>query len=130
MTDLVLCDTSVIVGVLRRHEPTAKMLEALGHQRVALSVITVMELYKGARDKPQLHILVKALRQYPHVPVDVQVSSLALVYIETYHLSHGLTLPDALIAATACRANLPLFTLNTKDFRYIPEVQLYLPGGA
>jgi predicted nucleic acid-binding protein len=35
-----------------------------------------------------------------------------------YAKSHNLTIPDALIAATA-KSNIPLFTLNLKDFKYI-----------
>ena len=40
-----------------------------------------------------------------------------------YAKSHNLTIPDALIAATAKR-NIPLFTLNLKDFKYIDEINL------
>jgi predicted nucleic acid-binding protein len=36
-----------------------------------------------------------------------------------------LRLPDAIIAATAIYHNTELFTLNLKDFRYIPEIKLY-----
>ena len=36
-----------------------------------------------------------------------------------------LDMPDSLIAATAIELNLPLFTYNIKDFRYIPGLQLY-----
>lgn len=38
-----------------------------------------------------------------------------------------MNIPDALIAATALRHALPLFTLNVKDFRFIPGLQLYIP---
>ena len=47
--------------------------------------------------------------------------------METYSLSHKLTLPDALIAATALVHTLELYTLNAKDFRFIADIQLYQP---
>lgn len=45
--------------------------------------------------------------------------------METYCLSHKLALPDAIIAATALVHKVALYTLNRRDFQYIPEIQLY-----
>jgi tRNA(fMet)-specific endonuclease VapC len=45
--------------------------------------------------------------------------------MERYALSHKLTIPDALIAATALVNNVDLYTLNVKDFRFIEGVNLY-----
>jgi predicted nucleic acid-binding protein len=45
--------------------------------------------------------------------------------METYSLSHKLSLPDALIAATALVHDLKLYTLNVKDFRFIAGLELY-----
>ncbi len=36
-----------------------------------------------------------------------------------------LLIPDALIAATALEYNLPLFTSNISDFRFIPGINLW-----
>jgi predicted nucleic acid-binding protein len=47
--------------------------------------------------------------------------------LETYALSHRLSLPDAIIAATAIRHNFSLFTLNIKDFRFIDGLSVYKP---
>ncbi|WP_199301990.1 PIN domain-containing protein [Pseudanabaena cinerea] len=42
-----------------------------------------------------------------------------------YSLSHKLTIPDALIAATALANDLELYTLNIKYFRFIENLKLY-----
>lgn len=39
----------------------------------------------------------------------------------------GLQIPDALIAATYLVNNLPLYTLNKKDFSNISGLKLYAP---
>jgi hypothetical protein len=44
-----------------------------------------------------------------------------------YSLSHKLTIPDALIAATALTHNISLYTLNLKDFRFIQGLNIYNP---
>ncbi len=50
-----------------------------------------------------------------------------LQLMEGYSLSHNLSIPDALIAATALEHMLELYTLNTKDFQFIPGLMLYHP---
>jgi predicted nucleic acid-binding protein len=45
--------------------------------------------------------------------------------METYSLSHKLSLPDALIAATALVHDLKLYTLDVKDFRFIAGLELH-----
>jgi tRNA(fMet)-specific endonuclease VapC len=42
-----------------------------------------------------------------------------------YSLSHKLSLPDGLIAATSLIENINLYTLNLKDFKYIKGIKLY-----
>jgi hypothetical protein len=42
-------------------------------------------------------------------------------------LSYKLSVLDALIAATSIRNDLPLYTLNIKDFRFISDLRLYTP---
>nr|MDQ2686882.1 PIN domain-containing protein [Armatimonadota bacterium] len=41
-----------------------------------------------------------------------------------YRLSHGLLIPDALIAATALVHDIPLLTKNQRDFRFIAGLRL------
>jgi tRNA(fMet)-specific endonuclease VapC len=42
-----------------------------------------------------------------------------------YSLSHKVSVPDMLIAATAISHDVMLYTLNTKDFKFIPDLNLY-----
>ena len=44
--------------------------------------------------------------------------------MKKYRLSHGLLIPDALIAATAIEADTPLVSKNQKDYRFIKDLQL------
>jgi predicted nucleic acid-binding protein len=51
---------------------------------------------------------------------------MAVALVEQYCLSHKLDLEDALIAATAIVNDIKLYTLNTKDFIFIPSIQLFV----
>jgi tRNA(fMet)-specific endonuclease VapC len=85
----------------------------------------VGELYFGARDKRELKNLRENLSLLQQIPINEEISGLHLDLLEKYSLSHRLSIPDALIAATALYYSFPLYTLNTKDFRYISGLILY-----
>ncbi len=53
-------------------------------------------------------------------------STLFIDLMSRYSLSHKASIPDMLIAATAISHELELYTLNSKDFKFIPELNLYL----
>jgi predicted nucleic acid-binding protein len=44
--------------------------------------------------------------------------------MKLYAISHGLRIPDALIAATAMEENLTLVTANIKHFSFIKDLSL------
>jgi tRNA(fMet)-specific endonuclease VapC len=94
---------------------------------LAVSVITVGELYYGVRDKRELRKIKKHLSMIQQIALNADISALFITLLEDYALSHKLSVPDALIAATAIDRKIPLYTLNAKDFRYIQNLELYIP---
>ncbi|HRI46682.1 MAG TPA: hypothetical protein PK559_06215, partial [Ignavibacteriaceae bacterium] len=65
------------------------------------------------------------LQGIPSYHIHNDISIMAVSLTEQYSKSHKLSIPDALIAATAIINNFELFTLNIKDFKYIPNIKLY-----
>ena len=59
------------------------------------------------------------------VHVNESISTRSLELIERYTKSHGLGLPDSIIASTAIEHEMQLFTSNTKDFKFISSLELY-----
>ncbi|RMG70344.1 MAG: PIN domain-containing protein, partial [Nitrospirae bacterium] len=58
------------------------------------------------------------------IKLNEAITEIAIDLIEKYSKSHGLKIPDALIAATSVYLNSPLWTINKKDYRFIQEVKL------
>lgn len=122
---MILCDTNILIEFYKNNDEVIHALREIGLSDLAVSTITVGELYFGARDRRELLKMKKHLANLRQIPIDEETSILTLSLLETYALSHRLNLPDALIAATALRHNLNLYTLNIKDFRYIEGLSLH-----
>ena len=122
---MILCDTNVIIEILKGNEKTIKIIESIGLENIAISSVTVMELYFGALNKRELSKIKKHLKALNIVHFDNDISELAVSMIESYSKSHGLQIPDAIIAATALSFEMKLFTLNLKDFKYIDGLNLH-----
>lgn len=124
---MILLDTNILIEFYKDNREVRSALETQGASNLAISVITAGELYFGARDKREMRKIEKHLSLIEQIPLDVEITSLFLDLLRQYALSHRLNIPDALIAATAILNNLPLYTLNVKDFQYIPGLDLYQP---
>ena len=124
-TQLVICDTNIFIHWFRNDAQTIEKLLDIGVENIVISAITKMELLLGTENKVELAAMQKKIRNYQVIPITDSVSVRAVEYIQSYHLSHNLKIPDALIGATATTYNLHLFTYNTKDFRFLPDIKLY-----
>jgi tRNA(fMet)-specific endonuclease VapC len=123
---MILCDTNILIEFYKNNPKIVDKLRQIGSKRLAISIISQAELYYGAINKAELLKIQKHLNLLHNFPVNNQVSTQFIQLMERYSLSHKLTIPDALIAATALVNNLNLYTLNTKDFRFIEGINLYL----
>ncbi|HET7179493.1 MAG TPA: type II toxin-antitoxin system VapC family toxin [Chryseosolibacter sp.] len=126
----VICDTDVIIDYFdtrqSRHNLTKRILEEkIGLDNMMLSAISRMELMAGATTKRELVTLNKRLARFDTILIDPAITELSLSLLQTYKLSHGLALPDSLIAASAIKMELPLFTYNIRDFKFIAKIKLY-----
>ncbi|MCR5475269.1 MAG: type II toxin-antitoxin system VapC family toxin [Lachnospiraceae bacterium] len=119
-----LCDTCILIDYLRGKEEIKNTLSKDRTDGLGMSSITYMELMVGAFNKREINTIKKAFADFEIVELSAAVSIKASKLIETYSKSHGLLIPDALIAATALEYNIPLYTANVSDFRFIPDLVL------
>lgn len=122
---MILCDTNIMIEAFKGNTLITSNLVKIGMNQLAVSAITVAELYYGAFNKQELSQIKKHLLPLQQLPLNAQITTIFIDLMEKYSLSHNLTLPDALIAATAIHHDLPLYTLNIKDFRYMPFLNLH-----
>jgi tRNA(fMet)-specific endonuclease VapC len=124
---MILLDTNILIEFYKNNPKIVTELRNIGPPRPAISPVTQAELYFGALNNAELKKIKQHLSLLATLPLTVSISTEFLNLMETYSLSHKLSVPDALIAATALVNDAFLYTLNMKDFRYISALKLYEP---
>ncbi|MFZ4555009.1 MAG: type II toxin-antitoxin system VapC family toxin [Pseudanabaena sp.] len=122
---MILCDTNILIEFYKDNSKVVNEFHRLGISQLSISSITQAELYYGAINKNELQKIKKHLGLLSIFPVDVLISTKFIELMETYSLSHKLSIPDALIASTAIVYSLDLYTFNLKDFRFITGLNLH-----
>jgi predicted nucleic acid-binding protein len=120
---MILLDTNILIEICRDNVNIASIVDSM--QDIAVCDVVRAELFYGARNKRDLQEISADLEELTVLPLLPQISEMAVNLVKTYCLSHKLEFADALIAATAIFHNAELFTLNRKDFAYIPNLKLY-----
>ena len=77
-----------------------------------------MELIQGCRNLAELRRVEQFLRRFAVRSLSELIGGIGTSLMRRYRLSHGLLLPDALIAATAIEYDV---TLYTKNVRPLPD---------
>lgn len=125
MNDLVLIDTDILVDAGRKSAEAISFLDQLEKSStLVISAITQMELLVGCQNKVELKALEHFLSHFNIIFLNQEITEIAIDLIRRYRLSHGLLIPDALIAATALTLDNPLATKNQKDYRFIESLKL------
>ncbi|ELS02679.1 putative nucleic acid-binding protein [Xenococcus sp. PCC 7305] len=124
---MILCDTNILIEFYKNNPKVIKELRQIGINQLAISIVTQAELYYGAINKTELTRIQKHLNLIHNFYIDQEISAQFIQLMTRYSLSHKLTIPDALIAATVLVNNISLYTLNIKDFIFIEGLNLYSP---
>lgn len=125
MADVVVIDTDILIDVSRGNEKAIVYLQNLTtNGSLAVRLITQMELLVGCRNKQETVLLDKFLKRFQIIKLNEAISMIAVDLLRQYRLSHGLLMPDALIAATALSLDSGLATKNQRDYRFIDSLNL------
>lgn len=111
----VLVDIDILIEFLRGHPRAIAFMETFD-QRIMLSAIVVGELCAWARNEDERAALDDFLSLFPVVPVSAAVARAGAAYRSHYGILHGVSLAEAILAATAESEGAELKTLNTAHY--------------
>lgn len=129
MTAYVLVDTNVVSYLHKGHDLGRLYAPHLQGKLLAISFITVGELYLWAETaawgEARRNSLETRLRNFVVVPYDHEIARhYARLSVQRKRAGRPIALHDAWIAACALRHGVPLVTHNKKDFEGIEGLPL------
>ena len=125
-----LINTDLIIDALHDHSSAFALLDRLAPSGIAISILTLGELYEGVYRSPDPVAHRTTLHQFlaGYRIIGLDEPTLDRFARERAALrAQGLLIPDVdlLIAATALAHQLTLVTRNIRHFQRIPTLQLY-----
>ena len=119
----MIFDTDVLIWCFRGNERASEAIDQSDDRRI--SVVTLMELHQGARDKREQRAIGKFMRElnFLIVPIDENISHRACIYVEEFCLKASMQMADALIAATSVEQGESLCTANYKHYKAVTELE-------
>ena len=123
-----MVDTDILVDALRRFSAGLDHVEEASQQgALRISITSEMELILGCRNRRELHRLERFLRRCTILGMTEAIAARTVALLRQYRLSHGLSITDALIAASALAYNETLYTKNVRHFQMIPGLTVVRP---
>ena len=128
-----LLDTDWAIQALGGRAPAVTTLNRLAGSRIALSVITLGELYERAFESPNPQAYIASFRDFWHLyhllPLSEPIME-RFAEIRSLLRRRGQIISDfdILIGATALEHDLTLLTLNLPHLQRIPDLKLYQPS--
>ncbi len=116
-----LIDSDVFIDFLRGKPDAVDFFKKV-FPDINISVITTGELFAGVRDGPERIKLEEALNTCHQIEVTPDIAKMAGLFKRDFEKSHQITLPDALIAATAKELGFSLVTLNRRHFPMLTDI--------
>ncbi len=118
---MLLLDTDVLIDYLREQGGAVRFVEGL-KAAFAMSVITVAELWAGVRNEPEERTISGLISACKVMEIDEEIARRGGLFRQQFGRSHGVLLPEALIAATSAVRQLELVTLNRRHYPMLDSV--------
>ena len=129
-TRALVVDTSVFIEYLRSKKKEQTIFQRLSNQsEIFISAVTLFELLIGAPSNEKWAEIKKLTEDIPVLGLTEEIAEQsAKIYHELKKSNKLIEYRDIFIAATALANDLPILTLNRKDFRRIKNLKV-LPQG-
>lgn len=121
-----LLDTGIVLRHLRGQRRVVNLLRGLASRdRLSIATITRLEVHTGMREEER-YATQKLLSRFLTYELDADIADRSGDFIRRARAAgQFVSIPDAIIAATAVQHNLTLVTLNQKNFAMFSGISIY-----
>jgi len=112
---MICLDTCIVIDYINGK------LDISNYKKTSLYINSIVEneVIVGARNKRDLATINKKISGFPILNIDQDIMDLSTKLLNIYTLSHGMTIYDSIIASVCMIYDLPLWTHNKKDFKFL-----------
>jgi tRNA(fMet)-specific endonuclease VapC len=124
---IIIADTDVVIDFFSGTEPvSATISELIRGDNLALTSVTLFELYAGIVRKKRLKQIKDLISVIPVFPLDKKEAETATtIYKQLKQTGNLIGNQDILIAGICITHDLPLITKNTRHFSRISGLKLF-----
>lgn len=115
----MVLDTNILIDFLKGKLEAIDFVKELDALRT--SVVVVAELYSGVINEREVDEMNEFLNHIEQIEVSSKIAIHAGYLRRKYIKSHGIGVPDAIIAATANDLNVPVASLDKKHFSVLAK---------
>jgi predicted nucleic acid-binding protein len=123
----IIIDRSIIIDLLLQEPSAITWAKNVEFHRLGITVINIMEVLRGARNKSEMDTIGRYLARFEHLHILRADSAWAVRQFRALWLSHQIGINDCFIGAIAARTQFPVYTGNLKDFTPLPGVVAIQP---
>lgn len=124
----ILIDSNILIEYLRAKDKEQTILVKFEKDDFYISVISIFELLAGANTnekKEQAKTLIKGFSIVDFTEKEAELAGDISIFLKDEGINFK-NFNDIFIAASALSHNLPILTLNTKDFQKIENLKLII----
>lgn len=121
--EIIILDTDVVIEFMNGNLEVIQLLSELPN-RFAITVITRAEIIQGSMNKLHQAKILNSIQHFITIDLNIDISQYFNSLFTKYYLSNRCSIPDMLNASVSICKGYSLFTLNKKDYQYIPSISL------
>ncbi len=121
---VVILDTNVLIEIIRKNISVISKCDEIGTNHLAISSISRCEFLLGSRNREEFEKNKRFVDKFQLLRGNEEIDEILTKLYDNYSLNYRPAIPDMIIAATALYHEFELYTLNKKDFRFIPGIKL------
>ena len=121
----VVLDTDIFIEIFNQNNQIFEFInDIILFENIITTSITEAELIISANNKETQKKIEQYLSDVEIINLNRNADKVFSLLIKKYHLSHNIKIADCLIASICLTHGFTLFTLNTKDLQFLPNLKL------